>query len=190
MFGNRRLPKVWRVTATVAVLVALVVVSSPAGAATPGTEVPLFEELVFDPVEARVTVRAPSAADGTAADGATICSEVHAWVTARTPWPLHNIVYRYNHVVGWCWDGETVTDIEEDRDWLSHVDSTYRWEGTEEEAKRYYRWGGVSRGRYRSYMQGLVQQCIHSDWACLNFYPWITINVYADGDSDYDGDAG
>ena len=55
---------------------------------------------------------------------------------------------------------------------------------------RYYRWGGHARGRYKSFMQGHLRQCIYKDWGCRNFYPWITINVYADGDSDYDGDAG
>ena len=192
MYLRKRQPRARSAVAVAAVLVLLVAGVAQAASAEPGpyAEPSVVDELVFDPVEATVTIKAPTAsADGVAADGTT-CGEIHAWVTARSLWGAGSIVYRYHHVVGWCWDGDRITDIEEDRDWVTHVDSAYNWKGTRDWAKRYYRWGGNSKGRYRSYMQGWLQQCIHSDWGCLNYYPWITLNVYADGDSDYDGDAG
>lgn len=180
---NRR----WSRVAVAAALAFSTIAAGPAGAAAEKAEAPeppALDELVFDPIQVTVTTKTSASPN---ADSRQVCKEIHAWVTARSTL-LRLIVYRYHHQVGWCYDGDTITEIEEDRDWVTHVDSTYEWKGTSDEAARYYRWGGDSRGRYRSYMQGWLRQCILE--VCLNYYPWITINVYADGDSDYDGSAG
>lgn len=162
----------------------------PAAADTPPDDaVPVFEELTFEvDAEVRVVPWEGAVGGGETAAAGTTCKEIHAWVTARTLLGL--VAYTYNHEVGWCYDGDTITEIEGRRDWATDVDDTYEWVGTHDDYDRYYRWGGHARGRYKSYYQGHFRQCIYRDWGCRNFYPWIEINVYADGDSDYDGDEG
>ena len=176
--------------ATVAATLVLVMLTGAASASAqtpPDTEVPVTD-IVFDPIQVRITKTAKTPGSVHAADSTEVCGEIHAWVQARSA-VLRRVVYRYNHQVSWCWNGDKITEIEEDIDWLSHVDANFYWRGTEEHRKRYYQWGGDQKGRYYSWMQGHVENCVVKYGCIGNYYPEITINVYADGDSDYAGHA-
>ena len=123
--------------------------------------------------------------DDSALEASYTCTTLRAHMTAYLA--LGGIAYRYNHEIRWCWDGDTILSVPEDYDFLSDVNWAFQWEGTASESSSHYSWGGDPNGRFRSYMQGEVRNCI-PDVGCLStFYPWITLNVYADGHHKADG---
>lgn len=171
----------------VLVLVALLIVPSAAHAAPTDDPAPVTE-LVFGPVETTVTHEVGKGLPGEPAEATDTCTTLEAHVTAHL-WDGKRIAYRYHHEVRWCWDGETILDVKEDHDWPSHVDSAFFWRGTSDSSDAYYPWGGDDHGRYRSYKQGYFENCVLKYGCIASYFPWITLNVYADGSHTTDGEA-
>lgn len=151
-----------------------------------GDSRPVFEHLTMGPIQVR---EYPATSQSRMTQSAGVvgasttserCTSVHAWRDART-FVFRTRAYRYNHWMTWCWDGSAVTEIVEDYDYLSHTATAFEWRGTASESTAYYRWRGNRHGRYRSFMQGEVANCVVRYGCIGTYYPQITINVYANG---------
>ena len=97
-----------------------------------------------------------------------------------------DIAYTYNHEVHWCWDGDTVLSVSQDRDYLTNEGAFFYWAGTVDE---WTEWG-QNDIRYSSYMEGKVDNCIPYFGCQASYYPWIRVDVYGDGGNRSRGDAG
>lgn len=118
-------------------------------------------------------------ASGSIALDSVTCTSIDAWRNAYTL--LGFLAYRYHHWMTWCWDGQRVTSVTEDYDYLTNVDPNFYWRGTVAESSAYYYWNGIWHGRFRSFMEGQVDNCILRYGCIGTSYPWITINAYGDG---------
>ncbi len=185
--------------AAVAALVVLAAAAVPAAAETEAgapseAEVPILEDLVFGPVETEVTheaVAAPPGGSAYAAAGTLTCSKLRAYVKAYTPF-TNSLAYIYNHEVHWCWDGDTITEVKQDYDYVTQAASSYYWRGNVTHTDYFDWWGGDSRGKYKTYREGEVERCLPiPQLSCITtYYPWMKITVYADGDNETRGSAG
>jgi len=128
----------------------------------------------------RVFPASPSTqARGSIALDSVTCTSIDAWRNAYTL--LGFLAFRYHHWMTWYWDGQRVTSVTEDYDYLNNADPNFYWRGTLAGSSAYYCWNGIGNGRFRSFMEGQVDNCIFKYGCIGTSYPWITINAYGDG---------
>ena len=87
------------------------------------------------------------------------------------------VLWEYRSSTRWCYDGSVLT---KDPFWkVTHKENVIYWEFVRHVDKSES--GGKGDSEYSNYAEGHFRMCIPATNVCVNKYPNVTKNLYADG---------